>query len=367
MQVLRLRLQNFRNFPSLDWEPAPEVNIITGENAQGKTNLLEALFFGLTGRSFRTATERDVVRWGSAFCRVELEVAGTGRHALVVASLTSDGRKKLLVDGKAGRPVELCGEPVIFTPEHLWLVKGGPALRRRWLDLEICSLQPGYVRCLRRYQQVLAHRNRLLLGLRGREGGHEALEPWDRQLVELGARIIFWRRRLLAGFASLASQVYSAISAEKEVLSLAYLSSFPLESAREEEELRLLFLRELARRLPQELAWGQTLVGPHRDDVRFSINGRDARRYASLGQQRTTVLALKLAQLELAARLLNCYPLLLLDDVFSEIDERRREALLGYLAGKTQVFLTTSLERSALPPASGCIFEVRRSTITQGG
>lgn len=367
MQILRLRLQNFRNFPSLDWEPAPELNIITGENAQGKTNLLEALFFGLTGRSFRTPAEKEVVRWGSAFCRVELEVAGPGRPTCVSVSLTAGGVKKVLIDGKQGHPGEMYGEPVVFTPEHLWLVKGSPALRRRWLDQEVCFRQPGYLRCLKRYQQVLAHRNRLLSDLRGGKGSRGDLDPWDRQLVELGARIIFWRRRLLAALAPLASQVYSTLGAGKEILSLAYLSSFPLGDARGEEEVRLLFLEELARRLPQELAWGQTLVGPHRDDVKFTLDGNDARRYASLGQQRTIVLALKLAQFEFVARFLQRSPLFLLDDVFSEIDERRREALLGCLAGRAQVFLTTSLEGSALLHVPGCVFKVHGAKIMRGG
>lgn len=367
MQILRLCLQNFRSFPFLVWEPVPTINVITGGNAQGKTNLLEAIFFGLTGRSFRTPHEREVICWGSSFCRVELELEFDGRNAQVTVLLSSEGEKKILVDGKAGRLWGGFCAPVLFSPDHLLLVKGSPALRRRWLDQELCQLQPGYSLCLRRYQQVLAHRNRLLMELREKKCGSDALEPWSHQLVDLGSRIISWRCQLLAEVAPLASRIYHQISAEEERFNLSYLSSFPLGEIQGEEEVRVLFLRELSKRLSEEVAWGQTLVGPHRDDLKLTIDGRDARRYASLGQQRTAVLALKLAQLELAAKFSSTYPVVLLDDVFSEIDDRRRKLLLEYLASKSQVFLTTSLAKEALPDALGRVFVVRQSTISEGG
>ncbi len=343
MRIEEIRLENFRNYARLKWQPNPLINMITGGNAQGKTNLLEAIFFGFTGHSFRTNRDREMIRWSSSFCRVEIDFWLDEQHNSTVILLTAEGKKQRKLNGKSGHTLDPLLLPVVFTPDHLLMIKGSPEMRRRWLDQELGPLQPGYLACLRRYQQVLAQRNNLLQKIREGQRTRQELEPWNQQLASLGTRIVAWRCCLLAKLFPIVREIYAQIGGKDEKPGFSYLSSLPLERATGETEILERFFGELSRRCNEEIARGQTLVGPHRDDMVTTINGQDARRFGSQGQQRTMVLALKLAQLELGKRFTGDYPIILLDDVFSELDQNRREQLVGRIQGKTQVFLTTSL------------------------
>ncbi|MGB9803830.1 DNA replication/repair protein RecF [Desulfofundulus sp.] len=342
MYIEQIRLENFRGYTRLHWQPDPSMNMLTGGNAQGKTNLLEAIFYGLTGHSFRTYREREIIRWGSTFCRVEIKYL-SGQHLnTAVVLLTSEGKKQKGPDGGRNRLMDTVPLPVVFTPDHLLMIKGSPAMRRRWLDQELGPLLPGYQFCLRRYHQVLAQRNALLQKIRVKNGSRQELDPWNQQLATLGARVINMRYRLLAELSPVMREIYSRIGGGHEKAGLSYLSSIPLERTSAEGEIVDIFIRELARLFDEEINRGQTLIGPHRDDILTTINDRDVRRFGSQGQQRTMVLALKLAQLEVGKRFFGDYPVVLLDDVFSELDQNRRAQLVDYLRDKTQVFATTS-------------------------
>lgn len=364
MRIVHISLENFRGYDRLFWQPHPRINIIAGGNAQGKTNLLEAIFFGFTGHSFRTHRDKDLIRWGSNYCRVEVKFESHQQERNKIILLTTAGKKQVKSGGQPDEksPFML---PLIFTPDHLLMIKGSPVLRRRWLDLEIGPLEPGYPFWLHRYQKVLLNRNKLLQKMKTEQLKQEELEPWNQQLAAIGARIIAWRCRLLAGLSSAVRSIYSQIGGSGEKAGLVYLSTVQLERAAGEKEIYQRFLEGLSRCYTSELVRGQTLIGPHRDDLFVSINGQDARRFGSQGQQRTLVLALKLAQLELSRQLAGDYPIVLLDDVFSELDQKRRLKLVEYIRGKTQVFITTSTEdRNDLP---GPAVTVREHRLYKGG
>lgn len=368
MRIQQIRLENFRGYARLHWQPDPLINIITGGNAQGKTNLLEAIFFGFTGHSFRTIRDREMIRWGSSFCRVEINFQSGQQENSTVILLTTEGKKQRKLNANAGRVMDPVLLPVVFTPDHLLMIKGSPAVRRRWLDQEVGPLQPGYLTCLRRYQQVLAQRNKLLQGMRVNQRTRQELEPWNQQLAAFGAKIIAWRCRLLAELSPVVREIYGQIGGKGEKAGLMYLSSLPLERTTGETEICERFMGELSRLYAEEVARGQTLIGPHRDDLGTTINGQDARRFGSQGQQRTLVLALKLAQLELGRRFAGDYPVVLLDDVFYELDQNRRAQLVEHIRRKTQVFVTTSQSAGEdIAGLSGRVITVREHVLHEGG
>lgn len=360
MYIVRVFLENFRNYPRIDWEPDRHLNVVSGSNGQGKTNLLEAIFFGLAGRSFRTNRDRELVRWTTGYGRVELVCSVKNSQQLVFSMLTADGKKERQLNGRNLKPKDEIILPVVFTPDHLDIIKGGPQERRRWMDQDLGFLYPGYTFHLRRYQQVLAHRNDLLQQIREKRRLVSELDPWNQQLASYGSRIIAWRLSLLARLTPLVREIYGNIVSGSEKLSISYLSSLSLNGLGKEEEIHRFFLDQLAKSRGNELARGQTLIGPHRDDLAFSLNGHDARQYGSQGQQRTIVLALKLAQLELGQLEYGEYPILLLDDVFSELDPLRRKQLISRVGDMIQVFLSTSTPlRDVLSGFTGQIITIR--------
>ncbi|MDQ0284914.1 DNA replication and repair protein RecF [Desulfofundulus luciae] len=369
MHIDRISLENFRGYALLHWQPDPLINVITGGNAQGKTNLLEAIFFGFTGHSFRTSRDREMIRWGSSFCRVEINFRSGQQENSTVIFLTAEGKKQRKpLNTNTGRVTDPVLLPVVFTPDHLLMIKGSPAVRRRWLDQELGPLQAGYLACFRRYQQVLAQRNNLLQRIRVKQRTRQELEPWNQQLVAFGAKIIAWRCRLLAELSPIVREIYGQIGGRDEKAGLSYLSSLPLERPMGETEICERFMGELSRRYDEEVTRGQTLIGPHRDDLGTTINGQDVRRFGSQGQQRTMVLALKLAQLELGRRFAGDYPVILLDDVFSELDQYRRQQLVEHIRKKTQVFVTTSQSAGwDIAGLSGRLITVREHVLHEGG
>ncbi|HHW43992.1 MAG TPA: DNA replication/repair protein RecF [Desulfotomaculum sp.] len=342
MYIKRIILENFRNYHFLSWQPHDKINIIVGGNALGKTNLLEAIFFGLTGSSFRTSREKETVLWNASHSRVEIQLIWHDQQVTIRNTLTPGGKIERELNTRKLKKREQPVLPVIFTPDHLTLVKGSPRERRRWLDGELCLLYPGYDQYLKRYLQVVSQRNGLLQRIRERLAHIEELFPWDEQLAVYGARVTAVRLAMLSRLAPLFREIHSDISQSREKPGISYFSTLPLTGTEGEKEILGLFNSRLSSRHKEEVAHGQTLTGPHRDDLFFSINGYDARQYASQAQQRTIVLSLKLAQLELSYREKGEYPVLLLDDVLSELDRTRREQLLGRVHGLIQVFITSS-------------------------
>ena len=352
MLLTRMTVQNFRNYEALELEFAPGLSVFTGRNAQGKTNILEAIHVLCTGRSHRTPRDKEMIlhdqemifaerAYISATCRQR-----DGDHEIEVA-LTHRGRKAVRVNGSSiTRLGDLMGHmnAVMFSPEDLNLIKDGPAWRRRFMDMTLSQVKGGYFFTLQQYQRALMQRNELLK-LIGREGrGEETMEIWELQLAQAGAALTLQRREFAEFLSENARDIHGRLTQGQEVLEITYESS--LSGSRQEREAQL--LEALERNRQRDIRFGSTSAGPHRDDLAVRINGADARTDASQGQRRTAVLAMKLAELKLMEDMSGEAPLLLLDDVFSELDGSRRDMLQEYI-GRVQTFITcVDLESLAL-------------------
>lgn len=339
-RLKRLMLINFRSYHSLTWDCRPELNIILGPNATGKTNLLEAVGYLGFARSLRQQQDRQLIAWGEKSFQVK-GYCDNGTEALELAIIYQQNRKELIINNQQHRLVDLLGIlPVIyFGPDDLSLIKGGPVHRRQFLDRELCLLDRFYCRCLQTYNHLLSQRNRLLRGLKAGQVTIGELEPWNIQLVAAGIVIIKARQAFLQQLALLAAAIYQEMDRQQQ-LTFTYQPGVT-----SEEE----WLTRMERSQEQEIQAGLSLWGPHRDDFVCTIGKHTGRFFASQGQQRSAVLALKIAEARLMEELLGKKPILLLDDVFSELDNRRQQALLSLLAGDGQTFLTTT-DLALLPP-----------------
>lgn len=344
MIVTSFTLTDFRNYQTLTLEPHPGLTVLVGPNAVGKTNVIEALQVVTSGASFRRPAWSELVRWGAEEARVCMRAQDGTRSLDVAAAVSIEGTRTFTVNGRVQRrAADAVGllPSVTFTPEDLGLVKG-PAERRRAAADDLGEqLSATYGSLRRDYGRVVRQRNALL-----REGDRGAeLDAWDEQLASLGARLVTHRLRLLARVMGHASRLYSAM-AGGETLSWSYEDRCGLERegarALEVGETKERIEAEIARRADEERRRAVSLVGPHRDDIVFSIGERSARAFASQGQQRTAALAWKLAEVSVIEELLHRRPVLLLDDVMSELDGARRTALSEAVADRTQTFVTTT-------------------------
>lgn len=348
MELRRLVLKSFRNYEVLVFEPGPGINLLLGRNAQGKTNLLEAIYYLSTFSSPRAQGDSELVLWGHASFYLQGSFLKKGNPLLLEAGYDgAASRKEIRLDRQLVRQAAAVGQAnaVLFTPEDLYLIKGYPQVRRQFLDREILQVNPLYGQHLSRYTRILRQRNRLLrdAGFSSRGRKMPPVDVWDQQLAEMAAFVLQKRREYVKKLALLARLQHRKLTDGGEDLKLHYASS--LESTKGEGEfsreiIQEEFLLALKKSEEEERRRGVTLVGPHRDDLDFSINGRPARTYGSQGQQRTAALSLKLAQVELIKGERGNYPLLLLDDVFSELDRERQGGLLNLIRGRVQTFIS---------------------------
>jgi DNA replication and repair protein RecF len=341
MRVLRVSVRDFRGYETADAAFGEGLTVITGPNGAGKTNLLEALYFGCTGRSCRTTNEREVVRFGQRAARVVVSAeADDGPHELAVGFAPGEP-KRIKVDGAdVERLLEVTDRPLVsvFLPDRLELVKGPPALRRSHLDAFLAALWPARVAARRAYAQSLAQRNALIARIRVGSGSRSSLQAWDSQLAAQGIALMADRRDGLAALEGPFGRWCAELGLDGEP-ALAYR---PRSRAATAEELA----EELAERIKSDLERGYTGHGPHRDEVAITRLSRELRAYGSQGQQRLGLLALLLAEREVLANHRDAPPLLLLDDVMSELDRDRRRALVEVLreTGGQSVITATDLE-----------------------
>lgn len=343
MHLARLRLRDFRNYARLDAEFAPGLHLLLGDNAQGKSNLLEAIYLLATLRSFRGVGGQPMIRQGAKGYFVGATVVGQGAHE--IRAYWSLRERQLKLDGQPVRRLtDYLGtfRTVVFCAEDLLLIKGPGRARRRYLDLLLSQTQPGYLTLLQRYARALRARNALL---KQPVLDEAALESFSRELVARGNELIGHRRALSPQLAELVREAVARISAAAaEDLTFAYAPA-----VRED------FATQLAQSRPRERAWRLTLVGPHRDELQFHLGGRAVAQFGSEGQKRTLALALKLAQAGLLTRVHSAPPVLLIDDVMGELDRGRRGAFLPLLervhAARGQVFMTATAEDWPALPA----------------
>ncbi len=339
MYFKSLTLQNFRNYGELFAEFHPNVNIITGENAQGKTNLIEALYFMSLGKSFRTFRDSELIGFQKASCRFRSVFVKDGEENTLDFMISGDVKEARLNGLKLSKNSDLLENvyTVIFSPEDLKIVKDEPEKRRRFVDRELCMMDPIYYRALSRYKKALLQRNNLL-----REDRPDAnlISVWNEALANEGAKVIRRRAAFIERLNTVSSRLHSSITREKETLRLSYESDCALATDQEG-----VFFEALERNYEHDLFRRTTTVGPHRDDIGIEIDGVDARKFGSQGQQRTAALSLKLAEISLIKEETGEDAVLLLDDVLSELDPNRQTFLLKTLSN-VQLFITAA-ERSA--------------------
>ena len=343
-----LRLTDLRAYATLDAEFGVGPHLVWGPNAAGKTSLLEAMVLLARGSSHRTTTDVELIRWGSDVTRIEGRSGGDEIEVALVrpgsAAAASGARKRIRVNGVPRRAPALAERlrVVLFAPEDMLLVAGSPSLRRATLDLLAATLVPGYANALSTYGRALQQRNGLLRAIRDESASREELRYWDRPFLDAGGTVVAARHALLARLAGPLAAAHAEIAPDEAAagaLGAEYVTNAPAghgESARDALE------RRLAETAEKEVWNGATVVGPHRDDLAFVMAGRDLAAFASRGQQRTAILALKLAELDLVTQHDSRPPLLLLDDVFSELDPARRAHLVRRIAELPQAFVTTT-------------------------
>lgn len=363
MYLRTLHLRHFRNYLDQSVTFSAPKAILVGDNAQGKSNLLEAVELLSTLRSHRTSRDRDLIRDGDTIAQISAQLERDLGPAELALTLRSSSRRVVAVNGETlRRQLDFLGvlNVVQFSSLDLDLVRGGPEQRRTWLDSLLIQLEPVYAYILQQYNQILRQRNALLRGLRGEETGDgeiagweedEPSEPelgrsqelslWNAQLAAAGTRVIRRRARVVRRLAPLANHWHQAISGRTEDLDVRYAPNVPMQED-SPEQVQQAFLQKFQERTIAEQYQGTTLVGPHRDEVEFTINQTSARQYGSQGQQRTLVLALKLAELKLIEEVIGEPPLLLLDDVLAELDLHRQNQLLETIQERFQTLITTT-------------------------
>lgn len=337
MIVKSIELESYRNYESLDMSFSPGVNIIYGDNAQGKTNILEAIYFGCTTKSQRGSKESEIIRFGNDEAHLRLYVERKREERRIDMHLRMNKPKGVAIDGlPIKKSAEIYGliNIISFSPEDLGIVKNGPAVRRKFMDMELCQINNIYLAELSNYNKVLFQRNNLLKQLVRKPELSDTLDLWDEQLINYGKSIIETRRRFVKELGSIISGIHFDISGEREKLTIKYEP----DTAEGEFEDKLFISRE------KDIATGNTNAGPHRDDLRFFINGEDVRKFGSQGQQRTAALSLKLAEIEFVKAKIDDRPILLLDDVLSELDRNRQTRLLGNITGIQTIITCTGLE-----------------------
>lgn len=345
MYLENIELKNFRNYEIVELSFSPSINVLIGENAQGKTNLIESIYFLAMSRSHRTSKDREMLMWDSDFSKVNGLLKKKSHSVPLEIVLSKRGKQAKLNHLEQKKLSEYIGQlnVILFAPEDLSLVKGSPSVRRKFIDMELGQMNKIYLHHLAQYQRILKQRNQFLKQAKYNTNYDQVyLDVLTEQLAAEGAEVLFSRFRFVKQLNKWAQDVQADISNDKEILTIRYKTS---SSATDEMSLEDIFegLKEdYASSKSQEIDQGTTTVGPHRDDLVFYVNDRNVQTYGSQGQQRTTALSLKLAEIELMHEITGEYPILLLDDVLSELDDSRQTHLLNSIQNKVQTFITTT-------------------------
>ena len=353
MYIEKIKLNNFRNYEQLELDLNKDINIIYGNNAQGKTNILEAIFLSSFGKSFRTSKEKEMIRFNKQSCLVEIFYQKKDRDGKVKIEIGN--KKQISLNGiKLKKLSELLGNIniVIFTPDDINILKDGPASRRRFLDMMIGQLRPNYVYNLNMYLKTIEQRNNYLRQIREENKPEEMLEIWDENLAEYGEKIYIYRNEFINKILNKINNIHKNITDAKEEIRIEYLSNC------DNKENYLKLLKE---RRKLDIIKGYTTKGIHRDDFVIYINDKEVSTYGSQGQNRTAVLSLKLSELQVVYDEIGEYPILLLDDFMSELDEVRRKNFLNNIKN-TQVILTGT-DKIELSDVEYSIFNVKEGKI----
>ena len=337
MIIQSLELENFRNYGTLSVHFDSGTNILYGDNAQGKTNILEAVYLSATTKSHKGSKDKDLINFGSEEAHIRTYVMKDGLENRVDMHLRKNKSKGIAINGqKIKKAADLLGllNVVFFSPEDLSIIKNGPSERRRFVDMELCQLDSVYLHNLNHYNKIVNQRNRLLKDLYAKPGLKDTLFLWDSQLVAFGQKIIERRNTFISQLNEIIYGLHLKLTGGKEELQIVY----------EPDVLALDFEEKLQKCQERDIRLKQTSIGPHRDDFSFAVGTVDIRKFGSQGQQRTAALSLKLAEIELVKKMTKDVPLLLLDDVLSELDSNRQNYLLNSIGELQTIITCTGLE-----------------------
>ncbi len=389
MKINSIILENFRNYKNLELDFDDSRNIIIGENAQGKTNLIEAIYLTAFARSFRTNNSAELVMFGEDSGRVSTDITSEDIEKNINIVIRSDGKKMIKKDGKAIRKTtELLNNVVviIFSPDDLRIIKDSPEKRRTFINRELSQMRPRYYEVFRRYSDALRQKNAILKGYfnikkktftradnlslndispydNSRQYNVEMLDVFDRQLADNGYEIIRYRKEFAEMLSQEAGEIMNKISGGREELRIEYKTSCDFITGTEGRDI---LYKQFYHNREKDIYNGYATLGPHRDDIEFYINGKDAKKYGSQGQQRTIALSLKLAEIRIARQILDESPVLLLDDVLSELDLDRQRFLVSEI-DDVQLFITSAeLNEDVIKDLrGGTLFRVENGTITR--
>lgn len=337
MIIKSIELADYRNYEELNLTFDCGTTILYGDNAQGKTNILEAVYLAATTKSHKGSKDREIIRFGKEEAHIRTYLEKENVETRVDMHLRKAGSKGIAIDGqKIKRAADLLGlcNVVFFSPEDLGIIKNGPAERRRFVDMELCQLDSIYLNDLNNYNKIVNQRNKLLKDMYLSPGLKETLGIWDMQLVAYGSKIIERRKVFVSQLNEIIYEIHKRLSGGKEELKIKYEPDTSVDD----------FESKLFMNIDRDMKLKMTSVGPHRDDFVFQIGGMDARKFGSQGQQRTAALSLKLAEIELVKKITNDTPVLLLDDVLSELDSSRQQLLLAGMGDIQTIITCTGLE-----------------------
>ena len=373
MKVNKLQLVNFRNYDRCIIDFNKMVTVFYGKNGQGKTNLLESIFYSAFGLSHRTGKEDEMMKFSTEGMSVLLDfMKEDGKHSIKIKRYSDNGRlhKEISIDGKKTTAKDHYSflNTVMFSPEDLQIIKGDPALRRRFMDMEISQTDSLYYDLLVRYRRLLKHRNSLLKVIRDQNCPEEQLAPWDNEISDIGAQILIKRLENLKKIKTISIPAFHNLSDKSDSLEIKYeMKGNDGETYYPEEEkvkdIKDFYMKSLKERRLKDIRQGSTGIGIHRDDLKTFINDADSRAFASQGQQRCCALALKLSQIEYVKQISGEYPVLLLDDVMSELDQHRRNQLISFINDKVQTIITVN-DKTLIPDfGSNQYFYVEKGSI----
>ena len=337
MKIKQLKLKNYRNYDLLELDFDPSTNILYGDNAQGKTNILESIYMCGTTKSHRGTKDRDMIRFGQEEAHIEAVIDKKGVPFEIDIHLKNNSPKGVAINKMPiRRAIELFGivNIVFFSPEDLNIIKNGPSERRKFIDLELSQLDKVYLSDLTNYNRIVNQRNKLLKDVYDRKDLMETLDIWDLQLVNYGKKIIDRRNKFIVELNEIVGKVHEQLTGGKEHLQIYYepsVSSMDFET-------------NLKKNREKDIRMKSTSVGPHRDDICFMADGLDIRKFGSQGQQRTAALSLKLSEIEIVKKVINDTPILLLDDVLSELDKHRQNYLLDSISDIQTLITCTGLD-----------------------
>ena len=363
MKVDSIKLNNFRNISSMELEACDGVNVIYGENAQGKTNILEAMWLFTGCKSFRGAKDAELIKFNEDFAKISLNFSDNVREK-ESQIIIGNKKKSVLHNGVSfNSSAELIGSfySVIFSPSHLSLIKDGPSQRRKFLDTALCQLKPAYAQKLALYKKSLIQRNALLKDINLNSELYDMLDMWDEQLAKYSALVISERIKYIDILSQYSSEIYSGISENREKFSVTYSRETDVNIS--VEDLYSMELKNIKNARKEDVIYKTTSVGPHRDDLNILINSFSARSFGSQGQQRSCALALKLGESEIIKKITGETPVALLDDVMSELDEKRQDYILNHITDR-QVFLTCCDPSQVLRLCGGKSFLIKGGAIT---